>query len=152
MMERFEDLNAVKKKVNQSETGEENSVCPLRAGSDLSKQMEIEAVILASRAAKVSLVTVCLPLGQVRVRSSDCVSRGGHCAKGGRPQNTHLAKHSSPWIQLLVEANWGYFGVLANGGYSRTSHTHPFALSCIVFLCTVTLGDILLRVFSLVKR
>lgn len=42
-----------KKKVNQSETGEENSVCPLRAGSDLSKQMETEAVILASRAAKV---------------------------------------------------------------------------------------------------
>lgn len=86
MMERFEDLNAVKKKkkkekVNQSETGEENSVCPLRACSDLSKQMEIEAVILASRAAKVSLVTVCLPLGQVRVRSSDCVSRGGHCAR-----------------------------------------------------------------------
>lgn len=75
MMERFQDLNAVKKKE------EENSVCPRRACSDLSKQMEIEAVILASRAAKVSLVTVCLPLGQVRVRSSDCVSRGGHCAR-----------------------------------------------------------------------
>lgn len=63
MTERFEDLNVVKKNpkkiVNQSETEEENSVCPLRASSDLSKQMEIEAVILAPTAAKVSLVTVC---------------------------------------------------------------------------------------------
>lgn len=49
---------------------EESSVRPQQACSHFSKQTEIEAVILASMAVKVSIATICRPLGHAMLRWS----------------------------------------------------------------------------------
>lgn len=96
---RFEDL----KEWNQCDGGRKQCA----SCSGLSKQVEMEAVILASTAARVSAATVCRPIGHVRVGLAHPHMSGwdSPTVYFARSTRTPTLQNTSSWIQLLVEAN-----------------------------------------------